>query len=136
MVKCSSSTCVQVRHDHGTGVCSDFILCIASYAEVLEDRQHKRKVLERKFWRGDDAVLVHEALFSVVIVLAFGKLAYFCQQSSRLGPLQVSMSRMVLHIAYFLAFSLLHCSDSDVCVLRRHEAEDKDGNTRTPAIQK
>ncbi|KAG8174485.1 hypothetical protein JTE90_007655 [Oedothorax gibbosus] len=106
-------------------------------AEVLEDRQHKRKVLERKFWRGDDAALVHEALFSVGIVLAFGNLAYFYQQSSRLGPFLVSMSRMVLQSAYFMGFCLIVITTFAIAPTRMYEfydgmkRNDKDGNSRT-----
>ncbi|KAG8178170.1 hypothetical protein JTE90_006309 [Oedothorax gibbosus] len=113
-----------------TGV-EDCILC------GLKDRQHKRKVLERKFWRGDDAALLHEALFSVGIVLAFGNLAYFYQQSSRLGSFQVSMSRMVLQSAYFMGFCLIVITTSAIAPTRMYEfydgmkRNDKGGNTRT-----
>ncbi|KAG8186052.1 hypothetical protein JTE90_007438 [Oedothorax gibbosus] len=95
------------------------ILWIISYAEVLEDLQHKRKVLERKFWRGDNATLVHEVLFSDGIVLAFG-----------------FDERMVLQIAYFLAFCLIITTFS-IALTRMYayydgmKRTDKDGNTRT-----
>ncbi|KAG8172233.1 hypothetical protein JTE90_006724 [Oedothorax gibbosus] len=81
----------------------------------------------------DDAALVHEALFSVVLA----KLAYFCQQSSRLGPFQVSMSRIVLQIAYFLAFCLLVITTFSIALTRMYayydgmKRKDKDGNTTT-----
>ena len=66
-----------------------FILWLKSFLDVNADIVNKKKVEERKFWHKYDATLLHEGLFAIATVLSFGRLAYYCLQSSRLGPLQV-----------------------------------------------
>lgn len=67
-----------------------FILWVKSAFDVSADEMNKKKAQERKFWHKYDATLLHEGLFAIATVLSFGRLAYYCLQSSRLGPLQVN----------------------------------------------
>lgn len=46
-------------------------------------------MLPRKFWRQHDPTLIGEAIYSIAVVFAFGRLFYFFQVSQELGPLQV-----------------------------------------------
>ncbi|GIY15129.1 transient-receptor-potential-like protein [Caerostris darwini] len=114
-----------------------FLFWIFSVMEVLNDQMFKRKVLERKFWNSYDATLVHEALFAVATVLACGKLAYYCLQSSRLGPLQVSMGKMAVHIGYFLILCFLINTSFAVPLTRMYayydgmKQTDADGNSKS-----
>ncbi|XP_054713562.1 short transient receptor potential channel 3-like [Uloborus diversus] len=75
--------------------------------DAKRDIIHQRKNIEKKFWPHSDATLLHEGFFAIATILSFGKLAYYCLQSSRLGPLQVSMGKMAIQISYFLIVCFL-----------------------------
>ncbi|XP_035234236.1 short transient receptor potential channel 4-like, partial [Stegodyphus dumicola] len=84
-----------------------FMLWSKSFFDAKADRIKKQKPLERKFWSSLDSTLLHEGFFAIATILTFGKLAYYCLQSSRLGPLQVSLGKIFMQIAYFLLFCFI-----------------------------
>lgn len=63
-------------------------------------------------WHNDDPVFVSEALYALANVLSFCRLSYILPVSEFLGPLQISLGRMlgdilrfaVVFIVVFLAF--------------------------------
>lgn len=67
---------------------------------------------ERSMWHNDDPVFVSEALYALANVLSFCRLSYILPVSEFLGPLQISLGRMlgdilrfaVVFIVVFLAF--------------------------------
>ncbi|KAF8797005.1 Transient receptor potential-gamma protein like [Argiope bruennichi] len=67
--------------------CTFIFWLVAAFDKWQED-VNKKTEPDRKAWNSYDATLVHEGLFAIASVLASGKLAYYCLQSSRLGPLQ------------------------------------------------
>ncbi|KAH9368729.1 hypothetical protein HPB48_004748 [Haemaphysalis longicornis] len=78
-----------------------FIFWIAAWAEVLQDPS-KGAVPPRNEWKSFDNTLIHEALFAVSSVLSVFKLMYYFQESAKLGPLQVSITSMMVEIIRFL----------------------------------
>ncbi|GFR34080.1 short transient receptor potential channel 4 [Trichonephila clavata] len=85
---------------------STFIFWLVSLLNLVSDDVNKAK-MERKLWYKYDPTLVHEGLYAIASVLAAGKLGYYCLQSSRLGPLQVSMGKMAIQIGLFLVLFFL-----------------------------
>ncbi|XP_037517983.1 short transient receptor potential channel 4 [Rhipicephalus sanguineus] len=55
----------------------------------------------RKDWPSMDSTLIHEALFAVSSVMSVFKLMFYFQESAKLGPLQVSISSMMIEIVRF-----------------------------------
>ncbi|XP_077485192.1 short transient receptor potential channel 4-like [Amblyomma americanum] len=78
-----------------------FIFWIVAWVEMLGDPS-EGSVPPRKDWPSTDSTLIHEALFAVSSVLSVFKLMFFFQESAKLGPLQVSISSMMVEIARFL----------------------------------
>ncbi|KAJ8020454.1 Short transient receptor potential channel 7 [Holothuria leucospilota] len=56
---------------------------------------------ERKLWRSTDPIFVSEALFAFANVLSFSRLSYILPISEFLGPLQISLGRMMGDIVRF-----------------------------------
>ena len=52
----------------------------------------------RVCWNWNDPTLISEGLFAVAVVFAFGKLLYFFRAFSLLGPIQISLSRMIYDV--------------------------------------
>ncbi|CAH1777258.1 unnamed protein product [Owenia fusiformis] len=61
----------------------------------------------RRFWFAEDPILLAEGFFSIGTVLAFGRIVYLFQMSQILGPLQISLSRMLDDILQILLTFLL-----------------------------
>lgn len=61
---------------------------------------HGRKwaQVERRFWEWNEPTLVAEAFYCLGVTLAFGRILYLFQISQILGPLQLSMARMMSDI--------------------------------------
>ncbi|XP_023240102.1 short transient receptor potential channel 4-like [Centruroides sculpturatus] len=74
------------------------------------------KDVPRQFWSPYDSTLIHEALLSFSGVLAIGKMLYYFQQSFHLGPIQVSLTRMLVNIAWFLAGVFILLSTIAICM--------------------
>lgn len=85
-----------------------FIFWLKAFSDVASDKMNKKKVHERKFWDKYDATLMHEGFFAIATILSFGKLGYYCLQSSRLGPLQVNIH---FYKSYFFWFRLATNTD-------------------------
>ncbi|XP_065307424.1 short transient receptor potential channel 4-like [Dermacentor albipictus] len=78
-----------------------FIFWIVAWAEMLGDPS-EGTVPTRKDWPSTDSTLIHEALFAVSSVLSVFKLMFYFQESAKLGPLQVSITSMMVEIVRFL----------------------------------
>ncbi|XP_023209841.1 short transient receptor potential channel 4-like isoform X1 [Centruroides sculpturatus] len=78
---------------------STFVFWILSWVDVLE---YGFADLPRNFWPGNDYTLIHEGLLCIAGIMAAGRLFYFFHQSSRLGPLQVSLLVMLKNVTLFL----------------------------------
>ncbi|XP_052834096.1 short transient receptor potential channel 7 [Octopus bimaculoides] len=61
---------------------------------------------DRYYWNKDDPENVAEALFAVANILSFARISYILPANATLGPLQISIGRMVKEI---LKFFLLFC---------------------------
>ncbi|KAH7951540.1 hypothetical protein HPB52_010287 [Rhipicephalus sanguineus] len=77
-----------------------FIFWIVAWAELLGDPS-EGTVPPRKDWPSMDSTLIHEALFAVSSVMSVFKLMFYFQESAKLGPLQVSISSMMVEIVRF-----------------------------------
>ncbi|XP_071804854.1 short transient receptor potential channel 7-like isoform X1 [Asterias amurensis] len=56
---------------------------------------------DRHVWKDDDPILLSEALFAVANVLSFSRMSYVLPVSEFLGPLQISLGRMLGDIVRF-----------------------------------
>lgn len=56
---------------------------------------------ERKYWSPHDPIFVCEALFAFANVLSFSRLSYILPINEFLGPLQISLGRMIGDIVRF-----------------------------------
>ncbi|XP_033119925.1 short transient receptor potential channel 4-like isoform X2 [Anneissia japonica] len=62
---------------------------------------------EREFWSAWDPTLISEAMFAVANILSMLRLVYFFTANSHLGPLQISLGRMVEDILKFMCLIVL-----------------------------
>ncbi|XP_042910278.1 short transient receptor potential channel 3-like [Parasteatoda tepidariorum] len=108
-----------------------FFFWVRSMIDVVSEHIQKKKAMERKFWPSNDSTLLHEGFLAIATVLTFGKLAYYCLQSSRLGPLQVSLGKMAIQIGYFLCLCMLINSSFAIPLTRMYAYYD--GMTQTNA---
>ncbi|XP_061938714.1 short transient receptor potential channel 4-like [Apis cerana] len=73
--------------------------------------------LERKYWNTYDPTLIAEGIYCLATIMAFLKLLYICQLDYHLGPLQLSLVKMIKDVLKFiilftiiiLAFSAATC---------------------------
>ncbi|KAF0299960.1 Transient receptor potential-gamma protein [Amphibalanus amphitrite] len=80
-----------------------FYLAFVCWAVSAYDVRHYDNVhLERKFWHQYDPTLVGESFSAVANILAFIKLLYVFQLSATLGPLQISLGKMISDVGQFL----------------------------------
>jgi len=63
----------------------------------------------RDKWIGYDPTLISECCFAPANILSSLKLMYFVTVNSSLGPLKISLGRMVIDIIKFLFIALLVC---------------------------
>ncbi|XP_067141263.1 short transient receptor potential channel 4-like [Centruroides vittatus] len=90
-----------------------FILWFKSWIDI---HRTGAKDVPREFWPPYDFTLIHEALLSCSGVLAIAKMMYFFQQSFYLGPIQVSLKRMLVNIAWFLVGFFVLLSTTAICM--------------------
>ena len=57
--------------------------------------------LERRYWNAYDPMLIAEALFAVANIFSSLKLIYMFTVNPHLGPLQISLGRMIFDIMKF-----------------------------------
>ncbi|XP_076273202.1 transient receptor potential cation channel gamma isoform X2 [Rhynchophorus ferrugineus] len=81
-------------------------LRVVSYYETLQMQQAARN-LARKDWDAWDPMLISEGLFSAANIFSSLKLVYIFSVNPHLGPLQVSLSRMVMDIMKFFFLYVL-----------------------------
>ncbi|XP_071502489.1 short transient receptor potential channel 7-like [Diadema antillarum] len=70
---------------------------------------------ERGMWQNNDPVFVSEALYAMANVLSFSRLSYILPVSEFLGPLQISLGRMLgdilrFAVVFFVVFLAFFCS--------------------------
>ena len=63
----------------------------------------------RSEWKSFDPQLIAESLFAIANIFSILKLIHFCTISSHLGPLQLTLGRMVNDVLRFLLLALLVC---------------------------
>lgn len=63
--------------------------------------------LERKHWKAYDPNLIAEALFAAANIFSSLKLIYIFTVNPHLGPLQISLGRMILDILKFCGVYIL-----------------------------
>ncbi|CAN7942643.1 unnamed protein product [Ixodes pacificus] len=80
-----------------------FVFWLVAWVEISQDPSGG-DMPKRNEWPSTDSTLVHEGLFAVSSVLSVFKLVWFLQESAKLGPLQVSISSMIIEIVRFLFF--------------------------------
>nr|XP_002730569.1 PREDICTED: short transient receptor potential channel 7-like [Saccoglossus kowalevskii] len=85
----------------------DYFKNIGSVEDVPWNTSTARRHLyyynhERIYWYTWDPILLSESLFALANVLSFTRMAYVLPASELLGPLQISLGRMVYDIVRFL----------------------------------
>ncbi|XP_043259303.1 short transient receptor potential channel 4-like [Colletes gigas] len=64
--------------------------------------------LERKYWNKYDPTLIGEGIFCLATIAAFLKLLYICLLNYHLGPLQLSLGKMITDVVKFIIlFSII-----------------------------
>ncbi|XP_014479025.1 PREDICTED: short transient receptor potential channel 4-like [Dinoponera quadriceps] len=77
-----------------------FLFWIVAALDVRINGQHD---LERKYWYKYDPTLIAEGIFCLATIMAFFKLLFICQLDYDLGPLQLSLFKMIRDVGHFLA---------------------------------
>lgn len=72
-------------------------------AAALDVRVNGQRDLERKYWHKYDPTLMAEGIFCVATIMAFFKLLFVCQLDYDLGPLQLSLAKMIKDVGRFIA---------------------------------
>ncbi|XP_029161945.1 short transient receptor potential channel 5-like [Nylanderia fulva] len=70
---------------------------------ALDVRMNGQRDLERKYWHKHDPTLIAEGIFCVATIMAFFKLLFICQLDYNLGPLQLSLVKMIRDVGHFIA---------------------------------
>ncbi|XP_015588329.1 short transient receptor potential channel 4 [Cephus cinctus] len=80
-------------------------------AAAIDVAKNGQRDLERKYWHKYDPTLVSEGLFCIATIMAFFKLMFICQLNYHLGPLQMSLGKMINDVAKFIViFSIVMIS--------------------------
>ncbi|KMQ97082.1 short transient receptor potential channel 5-like protein [Lasius niger] len=70
---------------------------------ALDVRMNGQRDLERKYWHKYDPTLIAEGIFCIATIMAFFKLLFICQLDYDLGPLQLSLVKMIRDVGHFIA---------------------------------
>ncbi|XP_017886297.1 short transient receptor potential channel 4-like [Ceratina calcarata] len=81
-----------------------FICWIIAAVDVRVNGQLE---LERKYWNMYDPTLIAEGIFCLATIMAFLKLLYIFQLSYNLGPLQISLGKMIGDVVKFIALFMI-----------------------------
>lgn len=76
-----------------------FIFWIVAAIDV---RHNGQRDLERKYWHKYDPTLIAEGFFCIATIMAFFKLMFVFQLDYYLGPLQMSLGKMIKDVTKFL----------------------------------
>ncbi|XP_070524885.1 short transient receptor potential channel 5 isoform X3 [Cardiocondyla obscurior] len=68
---------------------------------ALDIRINGQRDLERKYWHQYDPTLIAEGIFCFATIMAFLKLLFICQFDYNLGPLQLSLVKMIRDVVHF-----------------------------------
>lgn len=63
--------------------------------------------LDRKYWHWTDPQLVAEGLFAVATVMAYMRLLFLCQLNYYIGPMQVSLGKVLRDFGKFATFLVI-----------------------------
>lgn len=77
-----------------------FLFWIVAALDIRINGQHD---LERKYWYKYDPTLIAEGIFCLATIMAFLKLLFICQLDYDLGPLQLSLIKMIKDVGHFIA---------------------------------
>ncbi|XP_077273858.1 short transient receptor potential channel 5 isoform X3 [Temnothorax americanus] len=77
-----------------------FLFWIVAAVDV---RINGQRDLERKYWHKYDPTLIAEGIFCIATIMAFFKLLFICQLDYDLGPLQLSLVKMIRDVGHFVA---------------------------------
>ncbi|XP_046608855.1 short transient receptor potential channel 4-like [Neodiprion virginianus] len=72
-------------------------------AAMLDVQQNGQRDLERKYWNQYDPTLIAEGTYCIATIMAFFKLLFVCQLDHVLGPLQMSLVKMINDVTKFIA---------------------------------
>ncbi|XP_064469381.1 short transient receptor potential channel 4-like [Ornithodoros turicata] len=118
-----------------------FAFWIIAWVDIIQDPS-EGKVPPRNEWTSLDPTLIHEAVFALSSVFTVFRLMFFFKESAKLGPLQVSLSCMIVEIFWFMVFCICVMMSFAFGLTRMYEPYsgmkrvDKDGNvvTQSPAF--
>ncbi|KAI4472505.1 hypothetical protein M0802_016757 [Mischocyttarus mexicanus] len=82
-------------------------LRVVAYYRVQKENEASQMELQREQWDTWDPMLISEGLFSAANIFSSLKLVYIFSVNPHLGPLQVSLSRMVMDIMKFFFLYVL-----------------------------
>lgn len=87
------------------------LACFSLFSKVQEERRvHNPSAgIGREHWDAFDPTLISEGLFAAANIFSSLKLIYIFTVNPHLGPLQISLGRMVIDIMKFLFIALLVC---------------------------
>ena len=76
-----------------------------------EEKRQKNPIAyaKREFWDATDPTLISEGLFAAANIFSSLKLIYIFTINPHLGPLQISLGRMIIDILKFSFIALLVC---------------------------
>ncbi|ESN98767.1 hypothetical protein HELRODRAFT_66730 [Helobdella robusta] len=88
-----------------------YTLKLVAYLKVEEEKRNNypSAYADRKSWDAYDPTLISEGLFASANIFSCLKLIYIFTVNPHLGPLQISLGRMVIDILKFLFIALLVC---------------------------
>ncbi|KAF7407771.1 hypothetical protein HZH66_002308 [Vespula vulgaris] len=100
-----------------------FVLTFICWIDAAIDvRINGQRDLERKYWHKYDPTLIGEGIYCLATIMAFFRLMFLCQLNYHLGPLQLSLGKMIRDVTKFIVIFaiVLLAFTSVVSVLRRH----------------
>ncbi|XP_055958673.1 transient receptor potential-gamma protein isoform X2 [Patella vulgata] len=80
-----------------------FVMRVLAYIQInyMEENKLYPRDLERRYWDAYDPNLIAEAMFAAANIFSSLKLIYIFTVSPHLGPLQISLGRMIMDIMRF-----------------------------------
>ncbi|XP_014599080.1 PREDICTED: short transient receptor potential channel 5-like [Polistes canadensis] len=80
-----------------------FVLTFICWIDAAIDvRINGQRDLERKYWHKYDPTLIGEGIYCLATIMAFFRLMFLCQLNYHLGPLQLSLGKMIHDVAKFI----------------------------------
>nr|KAF7434659.1 hypothetical protein H0235_002850 [Vespula pensylvanica] len=80
-----------------------FVLTFICWIDAAIDvRINGQRDLERKYWHKYDPTLIGEGIYCLATIMAFFRLMFLCQLNYHLGPLQLSLGKMIRDVTKFI----------------------------------